>query len=97
MQIVKKGKTPEIERVGDSVVPKKIQWVSDEHSETEIFIPKDLLKDDKFDPKSLEIVKGYAENECERLNHGEIIQFERFGFCRLDSNENRKLRFVFSC
>ena len=97
VQIVKKGKTPEIERIGDSIVPKKIQWVSDEYSETEIIIPKDLLKDDKFDPKSLEIVNGYAENECERLGQGEIIQFERFGFCRLDSNEKKKLRFVFSC
>jgi glutamyl-tRNA synthetase len=31
------------------------------------------------------IVKGLSENDCRNLNEGDIIQFERFGFVRVDS------------
>lgn len=40
------------------------------------------------------IIKGVAEHSMKHLKVGEIIQFERFGFCRLDaieSKENNKL------
>lgn len=33
-------------------------------------------------------IKGLAEHSIKNLKIGEIIQFERFGFCRLDSIEN---------
>lgn len=35
-------------------------------------------------------IKGVAEHSIKSLNVGEIIQFERFGFCRLDSIENKE-------
>jgi len=84
------------EYLGDKLVPKKVQWVS-EYIEAEVLIPGDLLKDDKYNPDSLELVKGYAQKECSRLNIGDIIQFERFGFCRLDKKNKNKLTFIFSC
>ncbi|MFH0860083.1 MAG: glutamate--tRNA ligase [Candidatus Altiarchaeota archaeon] len=31
--------------------------------------------------------EGYAEHSCVHLNVGDIVQFERLGFCRLDSKE----------
>jgi glutamyl-tRNA synthetase len=31
------------------------------------------------------VVKGTAEDECKNLNRGAIVQFERFGFVRIDS------------
>lgn len=40
------------------------------------------------------LLKGIAEKNIETLNIGEIIQFERFGFCRLDSisiEDNKKI------
>lgn len=94
-------KKMEAEIVGESMVPKKIHWVSgeeDEYISTEVLVPKDLLKENgEFNPESLEIKKGYAESGCLKLNEEDIIQFERFGFCRLDKKTKEKLVFIFSC
>ena len=81
---------------GNDILPKKIQWVSGEYIETEVLIPGDLFKDDKYNEDSLKVVKGYSENDCKRLREGEVIQFERFGFCRLDKVEEDKLVFIYS-
>jgi len=35
-------------------------------------------------------IKGVAEHSIKKLKVGEIIQFERFGFCRLDAIENKE-------
>jgi glutamyl-tRNA synthetase len=35
-------------------------------------------------------IKGVAEHSIKQLHVGEIIQFERFGFCRLDAIENKE-------
>jgi len=53
------------------------------------FLPKDdsqLVSATIFKPDH-SLVKGVAEKNIEQLKVGDIIQFERFGFCRLDSIE----------
>lgn len=89
------------EKVEQSEIPhKKIHWVStEERLPCEVMVPKDLLKDDgeTFNEQSLETVKGYCESICKELNEGDVIQFERFGFCRLDKKSDKKLIFIFSC
>ncbi len=98
VKLLKKGKELEGEIAEDSMVPKKIQWVDDKHKILcKVLIPHDLLKDGEYDPESLEEAKGYCEKDCSKLKKGEIIQFERFGFCRLDKKGKDGLRFVFSC
>ena len=93
----KEGKEFEGEVVKDSMVPKKIQWVPDNNKILcTVLVPHDLLKNGKYNPESLEEAKGYCEKDCEKLKEGEIIQFERFGFCRFDKR-GKELRFVFSC
>ena len=42
------------------------------------------------------IVKGLAESSTNKLKQGDIIQFERFGFCRLDKKLKNKLVFWFA-
>lgn len=39
------------------------------------------------------IVQGLGEDEIAQLDVGAIVQFERFGFCRLDSAEGNSYRF----
>jgi glutamyl-tRNA synthetase len=41
-------------------------------------------------------VFGLAENTIKTLKEGDIIQFERFGFCRLDSIKDNKYKFWFA-
>jgi glutamyl-tRNA synthetase len=96
VRLVKKGSSPMGELVPDSQVDKKVQWASDGRLECEVLIPKDLLENGEFNTKSLEAVKGYCEPGCASLAVGDMIQFERFGFCRLDKKEG-KLVFIFIC
>ncbi|MBN1170243.1 glutamate--tRNA ligase [Candidatus Micrarchaeota archaeon] len=78
--------------LGEEILKKKIQWVSDP-VKCKILVPKDLLKDGEYDPESMEVLEGYCEKACQQLKPGTTIQFERFGFCRLD----RDMTFIFSC
>lgn len=63
----------------------KIHWVQD-------YVKAEVLMNDRpaNQPK-----RGYCEKACEKLNEGEIIQFERFGFCKLDKKQQDKLLFCF--
>ena len=67
---MKLGKKIEFTSEENKDIP-KINWVSD-GVETKILMP-----DGKW-------VSGLAERAIEELGEGEIIQFERFGFCRFD-------------
>ncbi|MBI5223101.1 glutamate--tRNA ligase [Candidatus Micrarchaeota archaeon] len=79
-------------------VDKKLQWVGHEREKCEVLKPKDLFNESgEFDPNSLEKIEGIVELAAKEINMGEIVQFERFGFCRLDKKNTAGLRFVFSC
>ena len=66
----------------------KIQWTTNNFIEMKVLIPHLLFKDDIFDTSSLETIKGYAEEAVSKLKTGEIIQFERFGFVRIENEKN---------
>ncbi len=84
-------------RARHDMVEKKIQWVGDGKLDCEVLIPRDLLKDGEFNPLSLDKAGGYCEPACAALAEGSVVQFERFGFCRLDRRDGGRLVFVFSC
>jgi glutamyl-tRNA synthetase len=94
-----KGHAMSGEALPDGMMPeKKIQWVGDDKIACTILVPKGLLDaKGEFDPESLGIVKGFCEKGCRDLALGEIIQFERFGFCRLDSKDPSGLTFILAC
>ena len=70
-----------------------IQWVpAESFVELEVIVPDVLYHNDEVNPESLKIVKGYGERAVESVRVDEIVQFERFGFCRRDSAE--ELRFI---
>jgi glutamyl-tRNA synthetase len=71
------------ERIED--VP-KLQWVA-EGSEIPLKakIIGPLLKNGEFNPESLKVVGGLAEEAVKQLKLGDTAQFVRFGFCRMDS------------
>ena len=61
----------------------KLQWVSSP-IETEILMP---------DGKK---IFGFSEKAIQNLKPNDVIQFERFGFCRFDSQKNKKYFFWFA-
>jgi glutamyl-tRNA synthetase len=38
--------------------------------------------------------RGYCDPQCRNLEVGTVIQFERYGFCRLDSKDEEELTFI---
>ncbi len=63
-----------------------IQWVPAEDAlEVEVMVPDVLYLNDEVNPESLKIIKGFGEKAVETVKLDEIVQFERFGFCRRDS------------
>ena len=95
VRLLKKGEKLEGELAPEGLVEKKLQWVSDKLDCT-VLVPKDLLgPDGEFDPASLQTVKGFCERSCGGLQPGATVQFERFGFCRMDKKE--PLTFTYAC
>ncbi|MEA2055690.1 MAG: glutamate--tRNA ligase, partial [Candidatus Thermoplasmatota archaeon] len=64
----------------------KIQWTTDSFVKMSIQVSHLLFEKDKFNPKSLEIVEGYAEAAVSQLKTDEIVQFERFGFVKIEQS-----------
>jgi len=63
---------------------KKIHWVAKKDAiQFSVTIPQDLFLGDVYNPASLRIVKGFAESFVSKLRTGTIVQFIRFGFCKL--------------
>ena len=97
IKIIEAGNAIKAELAGDKMVDKKIQWVPENGIKCKILIPNDLLKDGKFDPESLQEAVGLCEPGCLELKVGETIQFERFGFCKLDAKDKNMRVFIYSC
>ena len=84
------------EFAGKNIIPKtqKIQWVTEENVDAEVIVPGILIKEGKINKDSLKIVKGLAESSCNRLQLSATVQFERFGFVKLDKKKKDKLVFI---
>jgi len=73
---------------GDEVIGnmRKFQWVTPAHLKIRVIVPDVLfLGGDTFNSDSLKEVSGFAEESVSSLKVGDIVQFPRFGFARLDS------------
>jgi len=82
------GANPSARYAGDALLPetKKLQWVTAAHSEVKVTVPGVLfLEGGVFNKNSLEETPGFVEEVASSLKPGEIVQFPRFGFCRLDA------------
>ena len=74
----------------DEIINKipKIQWVTNDYVKLNILVPHSLFKNGVYNTSSLETIPCFVEKEVETLNQNEIIQLVRFGFCRIDGNNN---------
>ncbi|MCX8197280.1 MAG: glutamate--tRNA ligase [Candidatus Micrarchaeota archaeon] len=80
-------------------VEKKIQWVPFEGAVSCIVQKPGALFDDEgnFRQDSLQEQSGFCEPSCIELPQGAIVQFERYGYCRLDQKSRSHLTFIYSC
>jgi glutamyl-tRNA synthetase len=67
----------------------KVQWTTNKFIKMQVFVPNLLFVDNIFNTNSLEIVNGFAEDAVGGLKTDEIVQFERFGFVRIEKEKNK--------
>ncbi len=79
------------EYVGDDLIldSAKIQWTTDKFIKMNVFVPHILFINEEFNNDSLEKVEGFAEEAVSHLKTGDIVQFERFGFVRIENINNK--------
>jgi len=67
----------------------KIQWVAkNDIIDYKVMIPKELyMSEEEYNTKSLEVSQGFAESFVSRLGPDSLVQFVRFGFCRIDDDQ----------
>jgi len=88
VELVAGGARPRAKYAGDELLSdiRKLQWVTKSNVSVEVTAPDLLYNDDgSFNGNSLKKLDGFAETSVSSLKVGEIVQFPRFGFCRLDS------------
>ena len=83
----------------EGLAAKKIQWVPLESAVAcKVKIAGDLLDEaGNFRENSLSEDAGFCEISCRELALGDIVQFERYGYARMDKKEEHGLVFIFSC
>lgn len=69
---------------------KPIHWLPADNENEKKLINTEILMPDGI------IVKGLSEEGIKKIKVGETIQFERFGFCRLNSIEKKAYRFWYA-
>ncbi|HXW95519.1 MAG TPA: glutamate--tRNA ligase [Nitrososphaerales archaeon] len=88
VRVVSNGPKASGKYSGDEVIGnlRKFQWVTTAHVKVRVTVPDVLFLDgDVYNKDSLKEVSGFAEESVSSLRVGDIVQFPRFGFVRLDS------------
>jgi glutamyl-tRNA synthetase len=91
IKIIEKDKEILAEYAGEKLIPEsaKIQWTTDKYIKMKVLVPHLLFVDDKYNEDSLNDIEGYAEKAVSSIKTGEIVQFERFGFVRIENINNK--------
>jgi len=91
VKIKEKNKDVLTEYVDENLIPgsAKIQWTTDKFVEMSVFIPHFIYIDEKYNADSLERADGFAEEAVLKLKTDEIVQFERFGFVRIENIDDK--------
>ncbi len=88
VEVTAAGTKPSAKYAGEELAPnmRKFQWVTPSHGVAGVTVPDALfLEGDQFNSDSLKEVSGFAEESASSLKVGDIVQFPRFGFARLDA------------
>jgi glutamyl-tRNA synthetase len=91
VKIIEKKKEVLAEYAGKDLIAgsAKIQWTTDKYIKMKILVPHLLFVNEKYNEDSLKQADGYAEKAVSKLKTDEIIQFERFGFVRIENINNK--------
>ena len=91
VKVTKKDNQITGEFAGEKLISEslKIQWTTEDFLEMNVNVPHLLFVNNKYNNDSLEKIKGYAEGAAGDIKSGDIVQFERFGFVRVENKDNK--------
>lgn len=91
VKIIEKKKEVLAEYAGKDLIADsaKIQWTTDKYIKMKVLVPHLLFVNDRYNEDSLKQAEGFAEEAVSKLKTDEIIQFERFGFVRIENINNK--------
>ena len=74
---------------GDDLIQEtaKIQWTTDDYMPLKIIVPGLIFKGETYNSDSCSELKGYVEKAVSGVPVGEIVQFERVGFVKLEKQK----------
>jgi glutamyl-tRNA synthetase len=84
------GENARASYAGDELVreSRKVQWVTPDNLKLRVLEPSELYRDDgTLNADSLITREGLVEPSFAELAVGDMIQFPRYGFCRVDSRD----------
>lgn len=85
VELVEVGEELRARYAGDELIDPKIQWVpAGRGVRVKVYVPGRLFRGDELEPDSMRVEEGVGEEACRRLKPGEVVQFERYGFVRVD-------------
>ena len=88
LNFIKRGGTYVYNKAGYELYKKEgkgiFHWLSGGKVDVEVLMPDNTVR------------KGYGEETMDLLEVGDVVQLERFGFCRLDRKDGKKLYFWFA-
>ncbi|MHA1269834.1 MAG: glutamate--tRNA ligase [Candidatus Helarchaeota archaeon] len=98
IKLVKKNDSIFTEYISDDLIKnnKKIQWVTEDNIPCSVLIPGLLVLNGKPNDNSLKIIDGLAEKSLFNEKIGTKIQFERFGFVKIDKIIKSKIECIFT-
>ncbi len=72
-----------------------IQWIPEDSQDATVIIPGNPANPDgEFDPESMKEITGRIEPYASKLDKGEVVQLERFGFATIDGKDPMHLIFM---
>ncbi len=78
---------------GGSPGPVKLAWIDAENSrQAHLYTIGDLLEGEEFNAESMIQTDGFIEAYVDYLNRGDVVQFEKVGFFKLDDKTG--MRFI---
>jgi glutamyl-tRNA synthetase len=80
----------------DEVRPLMFRYLEEKDTSVPIiqWLPENVIGCEVIGPDKK--TAGFCEEDCRHLDHGDIIQFERFGFCRVHEVEGNNLLAYFA-
>jgi len=74
-----------------------LQWVPAKHNvKVVVKVPGKLFLDGELSRDSLVTVEGLGEEGCLSLRPGDVVQFERYGFVRVDEVEEGLIKVIYA-